>query len=145
MKLTISVGLNIGLSIIGMPALATLPAGVSAQAWRAIYTIGARIGPATGLTTAALLGYNAWFFKDAGKTWYYLGSAGLCMGIMPFTILLMVPTNNALLGLAAKADAKKEVDKKEAVRLLMTWKWYNLVRGLFPLTAAGLSLYAMTR
>jgi len=73
----------------------------------------------------------------------YLAAAALAAGIVPYTLLLMRATNNALLGAAQRADAEgaKEADvavqAATARQLVDDWATLNLGRALL-LSAAAL-------
>ena len=81
------------------------------------------------------------------RTGMLAGAALCCIGIIPFTLLAMVPTNNRLHELAAqwKAKIKEEVsqaEEKEVNDLLAKWKRLNYLRAVFPLMGFCLAAFA---
>lgn len=100
---------------------------------------GAAMGPRVSLAICLALGYSAYDRAREGLAWVpYAAAAGLTVGIVPFTLGLMMPTNNALL---AVAGGKKDVSLAEVKVLLQRWQMLNNIRGLLPLTAAGVMLW----
>lgn len=61
---------------------------------------------------------------------------------VPFTLLLLMPTNNLLEGFAAQGDRREDVDLVKVGRLLRTWSTLNYIRGSFGIAAGFLALYA---
>lgn len=89
------------------------------------------------------LAYSAYDRAREGVAWapYAVGGA-LTLAIVPFTLGVMMPTNNALL---AVAEGKKDVNLAEVRELLGRWQLLNHVRGLFPLAAAAVLLWDVIR
>jgi hypothetical protein len=78
--------------------------------------------------------------KGQGQpAWTRYGLAGaLTIGIVPFTIIAMTATNNALMQVASGATALGE----DATRsLLLKWKGLNMVRSMLPLAGAVVGLW----
>jgi hypothetical protein len=69
-------------------------------------------------------------------------SAALIAGIVPFTIIFMVPTNNALFKKAETLVAKADDNDAETAQLMQKWRFLNLVRAV--LTASGAVTAAWT-
>ena len=62
------------------------------------------------------------------------------MSIMPYTVLLLAPTNEALLKRAKAGDKKDgavEADAEETKELLEKWGRWNLGRAVLPLLGAA--------
>ncbi|KAK2858437.1 hypothetical protein FQN49_004729, partial [Arthroderma sp. PD_2] len=95
------------------------------------------------------------------SNWYLLAS-GLVMSIIPYTLMVMNPTNKSLLARAEVTDAEamtgvakaKEAASKasgdskatredvEVLNWLKGWAELNVVRALFPLAGTLSALYA---
>ena len=98
--------------------------------------------------------YVAWTAKNAtslsflkGSALPHIAAAALTLGIAPFTLLIMVPTNSKLMAKADKAvDAKASswstTDDQEVSRLVDTWTTLNAIRSLFPLAGFIVGAFA---
>ena len=60
------------------------------------------------------------------------------MSIVPFTWLVMLPTNSVLFGLNALPGGAEDLD--QVLGLLAKWKFLHILRSLLPLTGAILGL-----
>lgn len=114
-----------------------------AKLWEALYVRGRAQMPR--FAALSLLGYSylAYDRYARGERWGPFALAGaLTIGIVPFTLLVMMPTNNALLGVASGTGG--QVLSEDAVRsLLLRWKNLNLMRSMFPLAGSLLGLWAL--
>lgn len=142
-------GLIASVSFLTVPTLSTLAPQLQVQQWRAIYRRGASIAPPTALFTSSVLLYASYtsFINSSplpNPTWKFCAAAVvLTSSIVPYTIVSMMPTNNKLMALAEKADAKGEVKKDEVDRLTQKWSLLNIGRAMFPLLGAGVALYGI--
>ncbi|KUI57085.1 Noranthrone monooxygenase [Cytospora mali] len=134
------------MSILAIPGLLSATSPVSsqllAQQWAGIYNRGKVLGPQTAVIS--LLGYGYLMYDRSSRLnsgWGdYLCAMGLTIGIVPFTLIIMDPTNQALLRVAEGSSSLGY----EAVReLLVRWKGLNLIRSLFPIAGALLGLYGL--
>ena len=83
-----------------------------------------------GGVAAAYL-YTAYETRRRGGIWKgFAVAAALSMAIVPYTLLFMSPTNNALHAIAGGAHI---VAESEVTDLINKWGVLNLVRSLFPL------------
>jgi hypothetical protein len=84
------------------------------QQWQASFELGRELFPAAANAAAAAYLYLAhtagWFHSPGGRA--YVGAAALCVGIVPYTLAVIMPTNRALLARAARA---REMGVAEAV------------------------------
>lgn len=145
------------LAIPGLLSASTSPTSVPvsgqllAQQWAGIYNRGKVLGPQTAVIS--LLGYGYLLSQCYGRSnssnssrqqdrsWGgYLGAMGLSMAIVPFTLIVMDPTNQALL---AVAEGASSLGLEAVGELLVRWKWMNLVRSLLPLAGSLLGLYVL--
>ncbi|KAJ3792531.1 hypothetical protein GGU11DRAFT_693308 [Lentinula aff. detonsa] len=147
-------------SILAVPALTdpNLPAAAAAHAsciWHNLYNRGKSTVPPIAISTAAAFAYatyaipNPFSLKLIQRSRNLLAVAGLfTVAIVPFTLLLMKSTNDAL---HAKALAVQERSRKgldtlldDGTReLLSNWNILNFVRGIFPLAATGFGISAV--
>lgn len=76
----------------------------------------------------------------------YSTAALLTIGMVPYTMIFMLPTNDKLTAKAEQhASAKGAVatDDKEVIELLKKWSFLSGVRGLLPLMGGVVSLAAI--
>lgn len=112
-----------------------------------LYRAGHRVMPTMAVATCLLYGYAAASSSGSSigsgsPTWLlYAMAAATTIGMVPFTWLAMVPTNNALFRLDDAAGSKADSVDMEQVKVLLTrWSRLHLVRSLFPLAGAVLGL-----
>jgi len=91
-----------------------------------------------------------------GTSNLYILAAALALSLVPYTVVVMMPTNQRLLARAAQADdeAATPVEKEremattesgedaEVRGLLGKWSRMNVVRGCLPLAATVVGLFA---
>lgn len=134
------------LSLLAIPGLLStttpVPTQLLAQQWAGIYHRGKVLGPQTALFGLLGYGYLAYERSSRGLSWAkFVWAAGLTLGIVPFTVVFMDPTNQALLQVAAGVGA---ATGEGALReLLVKWKGLNLMRSIFPLAGAALGLWGL--
>ncbi|KAL4985709.1 DUF1772-domain-containing protein [Aspergillus falconensis] len=106
--------------------------------WARTYHYGHIILPAVCIATCGLYAYITLTKRATGrKHWRTYAAAGMTtLAMVPFTWVLMTPTNNTLFGLE-KASSETGEDDLGAVRqLVVTWSWLHVTRSLFPLVGA---------
>lgn len=133
------------LSVLAIPGLLSasspVPGQVLAQQWAGIYSRGKVLGPQAAAVSLLGYGYLLYDRSRQNRSWGdCLGAMGLSIAIVPFTLVLMDPTNQALL---AVADGASTLGSEAVGALLVRWKWLNLVRSLFPLAGSLLGLYGL--
>jgi Domain of unknown function (DUF1772) len=69
----------------------------------------------------------------------WLWGAGLILAVIPFTLIVIRPTNSQLL------DPRRDRRSDETLRLLETWGRLHAVRGALSLAASMLFLWEATR
>jgi noranthrone monooxygenase len=105
--------------------------------WSRVYYSGHRKGPAISITTALVYGFAAWSKHAAGSPWRVFAVAGLLtVGMVPYTWIAMLKTNNALFSAEARTKNGHGQAWGKAESLVKTWSRLNAVRALFPLTGA---------
>ncbi|KAK2014962.1 DUF1772-domain-containing protein [Colletotrichum eremochloae] len=110
--------------------------------WRHIFLNGASTGPKVALVTFLSLAYTAYDHHNRGAGWKPYATAGvLSLAIVPFTLILMSSTNNALM---AGAQGLETLTWSETTELLTRWRTLNFVRSLISLASAGLGMWCAT-
>ncbi|EOO00850.1 hypothetical protein UCRPA7_3694 [Phaeoacremonium minimum UCRPA7] len=100
------------------------------------------LGPQMALVSMLGYAYLIYDRRSQGQSYSgYAAAAGLSLAIMPYTIILMSPTNNALLGVAS--GATKTLSESAVRELLVKWKGLNLVRSVIPFVGAVLGLWSL--
>lgn len=128
----------------GVPGLLStaVDSKVLAQQWEGIFVRGRSQGPR--IAVVSLLGYAYLAYDRSSRDqpwWPYLLAGALAIGIVPFTLGVMMPTNNALLGIArGTGQVASEMDVRA---LLLKWKNLNLVRSMLPLAGSIVGLWAL--
>ncbi|KAL4893824.1 hypothetical protein BDV59DRAFT_201583 [Aspergillus ambiguus] len=128
-----------------------LPAGLGVKSWRHMYERGKAQNPPIAAATAAAFLYCAWAVRGGtslapltprNASMLYCVAAALTLGIVPYTLAAMIPTNNALI---AKAQSKGELSAQESAEtepLLEKWTKLNVLRGFLPLVGGLLGTVA---
>ncbi|CAM1510150.1 Fc.00g004850.m01.CDS01 [Cosmosporella sp. VM-42] len=121
------------ISLVGIPAALKAPS-TSAVVWAELYGQGVSIMPKIAVTVGGAYLYAAWERRQRGGIWKgFAVAAALVVGIVPYTLLTMVPTNDAL---HAIADGTRSAAQGEASMLIGRWGVLNLGRCLLPLAGA---------
>lgn len=139
------------LSLLAVPGLLSAPdsAQALAQQWEGIFNRGMVLCPLTAVLSALGYGYLARAAAAAAgggqrSSGRFVGAAALTFAIMPFTVLVMNPTNQALQRAAAARGGESQVGEVQAVReRLRRWSTLNLVRSLLPLASAVLGFWTL--
>lgn len=154
----------LSLSLIAVPVYldTTAQAPELLHQWARTYHYGHQVLPAMAVGTALLYGYIAVAArkqqrqKQHAKTdarrlestqWTLLALAGLAtFAMVPFTWLVMVPTNNELFRLERASRSNADViGFADARSLVVSWSLMHLTRSLMPLAGAVLGALAAFR
>lgn len=112
---------------------------LAAKQWARFYHRGHAVGPACAALGA---GAFAWCALTTGNILYW-GAAALNVGIVPWTLLFMVPTNDGLFEFAHRGEEKStEQADLRLTALLKKWATLNTVRSFFPFVGGVLGLIA---
>lgn len=102
---------------------------------------GMAIMPKIAVTVALSYAYAAYDSHSRGGYWKgYLGAAATVVGIIPFTLIFMKSTNDALIT-ASKGGAS--FNTIEVSELVSRWGLLNLTRSFLPLTGAVTGLVTL--
>jgi hypothetical protein len=151
------------LSLISVPALIRsksrdhVPSTTLAKQWRYIFESGKSQNPPIAAITASAFAYLAWSVRSGGMYHHmvpkmsmqlYCAAAILTLGIVPFTIVAMRPTNNKLIEKAETSSKQTDTsplaqsNEDEIDNLIAKWKSLNGIRSLLPLLGGILGLGA---
>lgn len=111
--------------------------------------------PAFAASAAAAHGWAAWAGAGAGVEWRgAAAAAALTVGIVPFTLVAIMPAIRRLEGIMEAEAALEERRKRGALEereeaqvdeltqsLLTKWGNLNLVRALLPLAGVGFAVW----
>ncbi|KAH8899427.1 DUF1772-domain-containing protein [Thozetella sp. PMI_491] len=132
------------MSTLAIPALlaATLPPQAVATQWNFLFERGKATMPPTAV--ASLLGY-AYLAYDAharGQGWKGYAAAGLLtVSIVPFTLIVLDPTNRAL---TAVANGSIKLLGEEGTKvLLQKWARINFFRSLLTLSGSLIGFWSL--
>lgn len=119
-----------------------------ARQWAHLYHYGGLYMPAMSVAATSL--YVSVALRkcvSARKQRLLYTTAGMAtITIVPFTLLMMVPINSALLRLEVLASAAASVPDLSVVQeLVVRWAWLHAVRSAFPLVGAVLGLLGVLR
>ena len=110
--------------------------------WARLYYYGHQIMPSLAIGTLLLYAYTCTRQRAAKRPWGLFALAGATtISIVPFTWIVMVPTNNELFRLEAVGKADPRVlNLLAAKELVVKWNWLHAVRSLLPLAGAVLGM-----
>lgn len=131
------------LSLMAVPVFldaTTDPAQLFHQ-WTRMYHYGHQLMPTMAVATCLLYGYSSISKRAAGRRWAMFAVAGMTTVVMlPFTWIVMAPTNNTLFRLEGESKVAAVTSLGEAQELVSKWRLLHFVRSLFPLAGALLGL-----
>lgn len=127
----------ISLSVFAVPVFLDTNenAGHMVRQWVRLYHYGHIYLPALCVATCGLYGFAAMTKWATGqKQWArYALAAVSTFAMVPFTWLVMTPTNDTLFGFDASGAAE---DLGYGRGLVVKWAWLHVTRSLFPLIGA---------
>lgn len=125
------------LSLMAVPVLldTTTQATQLYHQWVRMYHYGHQVLPTMAVATFLLYGYAAIKRRRARRSWGIFALAGLTtLSMLPFTWLIMVPTNNELFRRERLGVTDQSIQGiEEAKDLVVKWSWMHLTRSLMPL------------
>ncbi|KAK1636050.1 hypothetical protein BDP81DRAFT_320463 [Colletotrichum phormii] len=134
-------GAAASLSMFSIPAIIQTSAepGHALKLWQHIFLNGASTGPKVALAITLSLAYSAYDRYDQGVAWKPFVAAGaLSLAIVPYTIIFMSSTNNALM---SGARGIATLGLSETTELLKRWQALNAVRSIISLAGAAIGLW----
>ena len=148
LPLTAFLGINITCSFLALPAIlqhATSPE-TAARQWKTIYDRGKRTGPPIGLAALSSFAYVAYHAANPAARRLWILAAILPVSIVPYTLLLLAPTNNALLERVRRWDKREEVSEAKegsTKELLQAWQRLNYGRSMLPTLGVAVGMVGM--
>jgi hypothetical protein len=165
-----STGLSLGFSLWAIPRLLESPVPLMLRQWSKMFIFGKQVMPPLALLSGVgffYLAYNSWSLRSvSSKPSLYLVAGSLCVAFIPFTLILIEPTNQQLfaklaesdkmLGSAAGTDTEFEMFKNaggaqfgakwqnSAKQLVDYWGTINVGRAGLLAVASVLALIAST-
>jgi hypothetical protein len=146
-------GSILAISYLSVPSFLLAPSPILARQWQLCFDRGKIINPAIALVSAvtyAWLSYKLYGTLNHPKAEIYAISAILTLGIVPYTIIGMMPTNKKLLKKCEEMKGMSVEEKATEVgfargestkELVDRWGMLNLGRGALPLVGAVLGLW----
>jgi hypothetical protein len=143
------------MSIAGIPATSKAPPNIAPIQWRRIYDIGVASAPKIAAASASAFAFAAYSISKsrtaagasiASDPVYLLSAAAVStVMIAPWTLLVMLPTNEALDEKVAAATTGISAANDDALQsLLKKWAGLNGIRSVFPLIGAVIGLLVIT-
>ncbi len=136
------------LSAIAVPVFldTNTDSGQLVRQWSRTYHYGHIILPAFCIATCSLYAYASFSRR---KDWKLYAAAGVTtIAMVPFTWVVMTPTNNTLFGLedaALSADQEALADLDAVRELVIRWSWLHATRSFFPLFGAIVGFRGLLR
>lgn len=129
-----------------------LSQGTILKVWRRMYQRGHAHSPKIAILTSSAFVYLAWCASRTTDTrvpmLLFGTAASLVTGIVPFTLIFMRSTNNALMARAAEEDVSLQAPpqkptQKTSEQLFTRWATLTGIRGLLPLAGGMMGLAAV--
>ncbi|KAK0669360.1 hypothetical protein QBC41DRAFT_320101 [Cercophora samala] len=142
-------GLSLTFSTLITPLLLTSPTPLMLQQWKKVFLTGKTHMPPLSILSA--IGFFYLAAKSPAHRNLWTTAGGLSVGVIPYTLALMMGTNNALLKREADLTARvktsgavvvSESEEKGAKELVDWWGVLNLGRTGMLLGAVGLGAWA---
>lgn len=124
-------GIYFSSSHLALPLLYRMPTDASTQAFTQLYYRGAKTVVPMALFSSLCAGVAAYLDTDQRRRVGYAVAAVATIATLPWTQLVMMDTNHALLAIGADQKAREKVSAAEVEGLLRRWTWMNFVRSGF--------------
>ncbi|KUJ13603.1 DUF1772-domain-containing protein [Mollisia scopiformis] len=118
------------------------------QQWVRLYHYGHQVMPSLAIATCGLYSYITISKRASHRPWLiYALAAVTTVSVVPFTWIVMAPTNNSLFQLDAENQvAGATMTSLEHVQELVTrWGWLHGIRSSFPIVGAALGFTGVLR
>jgi hypothetical protein len=126
-----------------------------ARQWKYIFDDGKVQNPSVAVIAGTSFAYLAWSVRSGtalslivpkNSVQIYSAAALLTYGMIPYTMIFMLPTNDKLMAKAEQAFGAKgavAADDKEVGELLRKWSILSGIRSLLPLLGGVVSMAAI--
>jgi len=121
------------LSTVAIPTILKAPSTATLLAqFKGLYGIGAALSPNLGLFSLACALLHSYLYPGPSRG--LLAAGLLSAGVIPFTMLVILPTNKRLFELEemSRKGGVADESRAEIVRLLTRWSWLNAGRAVLP-------------
>jgi hypothetical protein len=135
-------GVNIGTSFLVIPLLYNRPTSVTTPIFAELYTKGAVTLVPLGIFSASCSAVVAYLDPSQRNLWAFAAVATISQ--TPWTLLMMMKTNNRLVAISASEKEQEKASDEEVVGLLKQWTWMNFVRGGLALAGGLAGVWALT-
>lgn len=131
-----------------MPAIALSPIPLRLKQWQVVYDLGKLVSPTVSAASGVAWAVAAWasYGRNNSLDWKLYAAAGLAtFSILPYTVVVLMPTNKELMKRAKIAGDMEHVEDKfaaESEEVLATWSTLSNVRVVLPMVGAWFGLYA---
>jgi hypothetical protein len=132
---TLFAGAALYISLVEHPARLSCGTEIAATQWAPSYKL-ATVMQVSLAVTATVFGVIRGVL-GGGAVWYW--AAALIFAVIPFTLIVILPTNHRLM------DPKRDIRSAETRQLLERWGRLHAVRSVLALCAATLFIRAVTR
>jgi anthrone oxygenase-like protein len=126
-------GAAVYITLVEHPARLSCGTEIAARQWAPSYKR-ATVMQVSLAVLATLAGVTAWL-SGGGAAW--LGGAVVIASVIPFTLVVILPTNNRLL------EPGRDLGSVETRQLLEAWGRLHAVRSLLSVVATIVFLYAL--
>ena len=130
---TLFAGASIYINLVEHPPRLSIGTEEAARQWAPSYRR-ATVMQATLAVSAAVTGVVTWLHGE-GIAWLWGGL--VILAVVPFTLLVIRPTNDRLLA------PDRDLASTETRQLLERWGWLHAVRSVLGLVASVIYLYAL--
>ncbi|KAI4598810.1 hypothetical protein KJ359_002703 [Pestalotiopsis sp. 9143b] len=135
-------GAMINISLMDVPLLLDTVSDSSQllRQWCRLYEFGIRMYPVLSVTTCLIYATAAAARISAGRPWRVVAAAAaVTLGMVPFTLVRMQPTIDAMFVLRdLDVVGGETASLEEVTALVVAWQWQHVVRSLFPLAGSTL-------
>jgi len=126
-------GAAVYINLVEHPARLLCGTEIAARQWAPSYKR-ATVMQVSLVIVATLAGVARWL-SGGGVLW--LIGAGVIVSVVPFTLLVILPTNNKLL------ESSRDLGSEETRQLLVAWGRLHAVRSSLSFVASIIYLYAL--
>ena len=145
----ITIGFQLGIALASVPPMLLAPATIAVRQWSVMFSRGKAVVPPMALLSSSAFAYLAYNIPATSRL--YASAALSSFAIIPYTLLVLSPTNSKLLKRAAEAEklsTKDELDETRLPRgesskeLIDKWNSLHVGRLMLPLISTLLGVWA---
>ncbi|KAI1002887.1 hypothetical protein K3495_g5315 [Podosphaera aphanis] len=138
-----SAGACAGITGYLVPAIRQSPTPLLLAQWRQMYRSGSYTAPPTAAVTCGALSYVSYYFRFSPEWRLWALSSVLSISIVPFTFLVVFPTNKVL---ETWQDRNGEgVDRREVDKQITRWTYKHTARSCLSVFGGLIALFGVIR